>query len=64
MHEKSKIKENDVNYDDYVVPIPVSTTESQPTVTCSSTYNWSTSPLATLDHSYCANKENMSPPSH
>ena len=35
--KKSKIKENDVNDDDYVVPLPVFTTESQPAATCSTT---------------------------
>ena len=61
---KSKIKENDVNDEDYVVPLPIFTTESQPTVTCSTPYNWSAIPLKTLGHSYCMNKENMSLPSN
>ena len=49
-----------------LVSLPISTavTESQPTVTCSTLYNWSTNPLASLDHSYCMNEENMSLPSH
>ena len=65
--KKSKIKENnDVNDEDDVVPLPISTTvtESQPTVTCSTPYNWSATPLASLDHSYCMNEENMSLPSY
>ena len=61
--KKSKIKENDVNDEDYVVPLPIFTTESQPTVTCSTSYDWSATPLASLDHSYCMSEENMSLPS-
>ena len=65
--KKSKTKENnDVDDKDDVVPIPISitATESQPTVTCSTPYNWSATPLASLDHSYCMNEENMSLPSY
>ena len=54
--KKGKIKENnDVDDEDDVGPLPISTTvtESQPTVTCSIPYNWSSTPLASLDHSYC-----------
>ena len=54
--KKSKIKENnDVGDEDDVGPLPISTTvtESQPTVTCSIPYNWSSTPLASLDHSHC-----------
>ena len=57
--KKSKIKENiDVDDEDDVVPLPISTTvtESQPTVTCSIPYNLSVTPLASLDHSYCMNE--------
>ena len=39
-------------------------TESQPTVTCRNPYNWSATPLASLDHSYHMNEENMSLPSY
>ena len=39
-------------------------TESQPTVTCSPSYNWSATPLPSLDHTYCMNEENMSLPSY
>ena len=60
--KKSKIKENDVNDEDYVVPLPIFTTESQPTVTCSTSYNWSATPLASLDHSYCMNEKKHVPP--
>ena len=67
MPKISKIKENN-NADDEnnVVPLPISTavTESQPTVTCSTPYNWSATPLASLDHSYCMNEENISLPSY
>ena len=41
--KKRKIKENsDVDDEDDVVPLPISTTvtESQPAVTCSTSYNW------------------------
>ena len=62
--EKSKVKKCDVNGADYVVPLPMFTTESQPTVTCSTPYNWSTTSLASLDHSNCMNEENMSLPSY
>ena len=48
--KKSKIKENDVNDEDYVVLLSTFTTESQPTVTCNTPYNWSVTPLASLDH--------------
>ena len=51
--QKSKIKENnDVDDEDDVVPLPISPTviESQPTVTCSTSYNWSATPLASPDH--------------
>ena len=61
--KKSKIKENGVNDDDYVVPLPVFTTESQPAVACSTRYSCSTSSLASLDHSHCMNEENMALPS-
>ena len=63
--KKGKIKQNnDVDDEDDVVPLPISTTvtEPQPTVTCSTPYNWSASPLASLDHSYYMNEENMSLP--
>ena len=63
MPKKSKIKENDVNDENYVVLLPICTTKSQPTVTCSTSYNWSATPLASLDHSYCMKEENMSLPS-
>ena len=65
--KKFKIKENsDVDDEDDVVPLPISTTdtESQPTVTCSTSYNWSATPLASPDHSCCMNEENMSFPSY
>ena len=65
--KKSKIKENnDVDVEDDVVPLPISTTvtESQPAVTCSTPCNWSATPLASFDHSYCMNEENMSLPSY
>ena len=67
MPKNSKIKENNDVDDEYdVVPLPMSTTvtESQPTVTCSTSYNWSATPLASLDHSCCMNEENMSFPSY
>ena len=62
MPKKSKIKENDVNDEDYVVPLTIFTTGSQPPVTFSTPYNWSANPLASLDHSDCMNEENMSLP--
>ena len=65
--KKSKIKQNnDVDDEDDVVPLPISTTvtESQPTVTCSTPHSWSATPLASLDHSYCINEENMPFPSY
>ena len=63
--KKSKIKENEINDEDYAVPLPIFfTTESQPTVTCNTPYNWSITPLASLDHSYCMNERNMSLPSY
>ena len=62
--KKSKIKENDVSDEDYVAPLPIFTTESQPAVICSTASNWSDIPLEPLDHSYCKNEENMSLPSY
>ena len=65
--KQSKINENnDVNDLDDLVPLPISTTvaESQPTVTCSTPYNWSATRLASLVHSYCMNEQNMSLPSY
>ena len=51
--KKSKIKDNDVNDEDYVVPLTIFTTESQPTDTCTTPHNWSATPLASsLDHSH------------
>ena len=67
MSKNSKIKENnDVDHEDDVVALPISTTatKSQPTATPSTPYNWSATPLASLDHSYCMNEENMSLPSY
>ena len=68
MPKKSKIKE--INYvdddDDDVVPLPTVTewiTTYQP-VTSSTPYNWSATPLPSLDHSYCMNEGNMSLPSY
>ena len=59
--KKSKIKENEINDEDYAVPLTIFfTTDSQPTVTCNTPYNCSVTPLASLDHSYCMNEENMS----
>ena len=48
------------------MPLPISTTvtESQPTVKCSTPYNWSATPLASCDHLYCINEGNMSLPSY
>ena len=48
------------------VPLPISTTvtKSPPTATCSTPYNWSATPLASLDHLYCMSEENMSLPSY
>ena len=48
------------------VPLPISTTvtESPPTATYSTPYNWSATPLASLDHSYCMNEENKPLPSY
>ena len=46
-----KIKENsDVDDEDDVVPLPISTTvtESQPTITCSTPYNWSADEIKAL----------------
>ena len=65
--KESKIKENnDVDDADDVVPLAISTTatELQPTVKCSTPYNWSATPLASFDYSYCINEENISPPYH
>ena len=65
--KKSKIKENnDVDDKDDAVPLSISTTvtKSHPTVTCSTPYNWSATPLASFDHSYCMHEENMSLPSY
>ena len=65
--KKSKIKENnDVDDEDDVVPLPISTTvtESQPTATCNIFNKKPATPLASLDHSYCMNEENMSLPSY
>ena len=56
MPKKSKIKEGDVNDEDYV-PVSIFTNDSQPTVTRST--SWSATPLASLDHSYSMNKENF-----
>ena len=64
---KCKIKENNyVDDEDDVVPLPISTTvtESRPTITRSTPYNCSDTPLASLDHSYCMHEENMSLPSY
>ena len=58
MPKKSKIKEGDVNDEDYV-PASIFTNDSQPTVTCST--SWSATPLASLDHSYSMNEENFPP---
>ena len=55
---------HDVNDEGYVVPLPIITTELQPTVTCKTPYNWSAAHLASLDHSYGLNEENMSLPSY
>ena len=63
MPKKSKIKKNNYVDDEVdVVSLPISTTvtESELSITCSSPYNWSATPLASLDHSYCMNEENMS----
>ena len=51
---------------DEVVAKPISTTfiESQPTVTCSTPYDWSATPLASLEHSHCMNEENRTCSSH
>ena len=46
------------------LPISATVTESQPTVTCCPPYNLSATPLASLDHSYCMNEENMFLPSY
>ena len=63
--KKSKIKENEINDEDYAVPLTIFfTAESQPTVTCNTPYNCSVTPLASLDYSYCMNEENMSLPSY
>ena len=54
-----KIKENnDVDDEDHVSPLSIST------ITCNTPYNWSAIPLASPDHSYCVNEENMSLPSY
>ena len=61
--KKSKAKENnDVDDEGDVVPLLISTTvtESRPTVTSSTLYNWSATPLASLDHPYYMNEENKS----
>ena len=47
------MKENGVNGEDYLVLLPVFTTESQPTVTFSTLYNCSATPSASFDHVYC-----------
>ena len=65
--KKGKIKENnDVDDEDDVVPLPLSTTviELQPTVTCSTSYKWLTTLLASLDHSYCMNEGKVFLPSY
>ena len=67
MPKKSKIKKNNYVDDEVdVVSLPISTTvtESELSITCSSPYNWSATPLASLDHSYCMNEENISLPSY
>ena len=54
MPKKCKIKENNyVDDEDDVVPLPISTTvtESRPTITRSTPYNCSDTPLVSLDHS-------------
>ena len=61
--KKVKFKKKNVNDEDNVVPLPIFTTELKPKVTYSTPYNWSATPLASLDHSYCMNEENMSLPS-
>ena len=64
--KESQIKENNDIKEDDVVPLLISTTvtESQPTVICSTPYNWSATPIASLDHSYSMNEENMALPSY
>ena len=65
--KKSKaIENNDVDDEGDVVPLLISTTvtESRPTVTSSTLYNWSATPLASLDYSYYTNEENKSLPSY
>ena len=37
---------------------------SHVTVTCTTPYNFSATPLASLHHTYCMNEENMSLPSY
>ena len=67
MLKKSKIKENnDVDDEDDAVPLPISTTvtESQSIVTCKTPSNWLATSLASRDHSYRMNEENMSRPSY
>ena len=47
-----------------IVPLPIFATELQPAVTCSTSYNWSATPLASPGHFYSMNEENMSLPSY
>ena len=68
MPKTSKIKEdNDLDDEnDVVIPLPISTTvtESQSTVTFSTSYNWSAIPSASPDHWYCKSEESMFLPSY
>ena len=68
MPKTSKIKEdNDLDDEnDVVIPLPISTTvtESQSTVTSSTSYNWSAIPSASPDHWYCKSEESMFLPSY
>ena len=47
-----------------IVPLPIFATELQPAVTCSTSYNWSATPLASPGYFYSMNEENMSLPSY
>ena len=68
MPKTSKIKEdNDLDDEnDVFIPLPISTTvtESQSTVTSSTSYNWSAIPSGSPDHWYCNNEESMFLPSY
>ena len=68
MPKTSKIKEdNDLDDEnDVFIPLPISTTvtESQSTVTSSTSYSWLAIPSGSPDHWYCKNEESTFLPSY